>query len=154
MKKKNITPAFTKDMIIRKISKDCKVSHIDAYNMIHSFLNSILHAVLQGNIVTLRNFGMFKTRLVKKRGAKPYVTPPTLTLEFKASKAVNKALDPLLQPILEEWNSPEEKEKRKKKRETYLKRKERRRIISRILHYSDDSEEVSELLKNLSKGEI
>jgi len=85
---------LTKYSIVEKISKHFKprISRTDILKIVQMFIDEINNAMLAGNRVELRDFGVFRTKLRKaKIGRNPKTNvpvhiPPRLVVLFKPGK--------------------------------------------------------------------
>lgn len=85
---------LTKYSIVEKISKHFKprIARTDILKIVQMFIDEVSSAMLSGNRVELRDFGVFKTKLRKpKIGRNPKTNvavqiPPRLVVLFKPGK--------------------------------------------------------------------
>ena len=91
--------SLTKKDLVLHLSKTLGLEKNQARAALHAILNDILEALLAGNNVELRNFGVFELQMRKSRiGRNPnnpkkdIVIPDRAVVKFKAGKSLKKQL--------------------------------------------------------------
>ena len=87
---------MTKKDIILKVSDDTKLKQIDVKKVVHKTFDCILEALVRGEKIELRNFGIFKIKERKSRtGRNPRTgqtvpVPPRKVVVFKPGLEMKK----------------------------------------------------------------
>jgi DNA-binding protein HU-beta len=82
----------TKKRLVREISEDTNLTRADARKALDSFLRIVVDNLSNGNVISLPNWGSFRTRLRSKRqvpsGSGGFlVIPAKRVVVFRAGKA-------------------------------------------------------------------
>jgi nucleoid DNA-binding protein len=90
-------PKLTKRDIVRKVSDKLGLTHFQAYRCVQLTIDCIVEALVRGDVVELRNFGVFEPRLTKPRvGRNPkrpdadVPIPERAVVKFKAGKSLRE----------------------------------------------------------------
>lgn len=90
---------MTKKELVNKISRDTGLSDEDVYAVVQRALDLISEAIVKGETVQFRNFGIFKVRWHKpKQGRNPHrpeqvvPIPARPTIKFKPGKKLQELL--------------------------------------------------------------
>ncbi|MBU3958230.1 MAG: integration host factor subunit beta [Candidatus Omnitrophica bacterium] len=89
---------MTKKDIILKVSDDTNIKQIDVKKVVQETLNCIIEALVRGENIELRNFGVFKTKQRKSRtGRNPRTgqtvpVPPRKVVVFKPGLEMKKKI--------------------------------------------------------------
>lgn len=98
-----------RDLVVR-ISEETEFIQTDVHAVLQHFLDSLADALIRGETIELRNFGVFKVRHVKARvGRNPHeparaiAIPPRAIVKFAAGKELSAQVE-RLSPRLQEKN--------------------------------------------------
>ena len=91
---------LTKRDIVLKISKETGMVQRQVLDLVQKTLDSMTEALASGDVIELRNFGVFEVRLTKERvGRNPnvagssYPIPARATVKFKSGKALKQRVE-------------------------------------------------------------
>lgn len=106
MPSKDKLPNLTKRDLVVKISNDTGEVQHKVFDIVQRMLDYITDSVAEGRNVELRNFGVFETRLTKKRvGRNPkqpdhdFEIPARATVKFKPGKVMKQRVEPLSEEL-------------------------------------------------------
>ena len=93
---------LTKRDLVVKISNETGMVQHEVLDVIQKTLDHITSSLSQGDVVELRNFGVFEVKLTKARvGRNPnvpgssFAIPPRATVKFKAGKIMRQKTEKL-----------------------------------------------------------
>lgn len=95
-------PSLTKRDLVVQISNETGMVQHQVLEVVQRTLDHITSALAEGNVVELRNFGVFEVKLTKQRiGRNPnvpgsqFIIPPRATVKFKSGKVMKQRVEKL-----------------------------------------------------------